>query len=298
MAIMKHDMKAILGEDFFKEEVRCDYLVSAEMKRIWAVLMDMYLAFSEVCDKYGFKYYVVWGSLLGAIRHNGFIPWDDDFDVAMPRADYNEFLKVAKNDFPHPLFLQTPMSDPGYFVSWAKIRNSTTTGISKMLSHRNFNQGLYFDIFPMDDCNKNTMVEEREEIYKRVKRLGVAMRLGNPFLGEKQLQDQETYWTEDPMKDYREMEQIASAHKCLDDYYVAVLTTGDVRKKVWPKRLFEKTMLHKFESIEILIPVDYDELLTIQYGDYMKFPPIEQRGITHSDLIFNPDKPYIDYIIK
>ncbi len=290
-------MKAILGEDFFKEEVRCDYLVSAQMKRIWAVLMDMYLAFAEVCNQYGLKYYVVWGSLLGAIRHNGFIPWDDDFDVAMPREDYDVFLKVANNNFRHPLFLQTPYTDPGYFVSWAKLRNSTTTAISKMTNHRRFNQGMFFDIFPMDDCDVDKMVEEREEIFKRVKRLGVAMRHGNPMLGERQMQDELMYWTDNPEKEYEEMEKIASAHHGLQNYYVAVLTTGDVRKKVWPKDLFEKTISHKFENIEVLIPSGFEELLKIQYGDYLAFPPKERRGITHSDMIIDPDKPYTDYFI-
>ena len=60
-----HDMKAILGEDFFKEEVRCDYLVSTKMKRIWAVLLDMYLSFAEVCEKYGLKYFLIGGSVYG-----------------------------------------------------------------------------------------------------------------------------------------------------------------------------------------------------------------------------------------
>ena len=290
-------MKAILGEDFFKEEVRCEYRISEEMKLIWAVLMDMYLTFEEVCDKYGLKYYTVWGSLLGAIRHNGFIPWDDDFDVAMPRDDYNEFLSIAKNDFHHPIFLQTPYTDPGYYVSWAKLRNSTTTAISRMTNHRRFNQGLYFDIFPMDDCDLEHFVEEREEIYKRVKRLGVAMRYGNPMLGERQLQDEITYWTDNPLAEFEAMEKIASSHSGLPNCYVAVLTTGDVRKKVWPKRLFEKTEKHRFENIFVTIPAGYDELLTIQYGDYMKYPPVEQRGITHSDLIFDPNKPYPEYYI-
>ena len=93
------------------------------------------------------------------------------------------------------------------------------------------------------------------------------------------------------------MERIASSHHGLQDYYVAVLTTGDVRKKVWPKRLFEKTMICKFESIDVVIPIGYEELLTIQYGDYLKYPPIEERGVSHSDLIFNPDKPYSDFFI-
>ena len=150
MAIMKHDMKAILGEDFFKEEVRCEYIVSAEMKRIWAVLLDMYLSFAEVCEKYGLKYFVIGGTLLGAIRHEGFIPWDDDLDVGMMREDYEKFLRIASNEFQEPLFFQTPYTDDGYFVSWVKIRNSSTTGLSRATCHRRFNQGLYLDIFPID----------------------------------------------------------------------------------------------------------------------------------------------------
>lgn len=296
-AIMKHDMKAILGEDFFKEEIRCEYLVSSEMKLIWAVLIDMYLAFAEVCEKYGLRYYVVWGSLLGAVRHNGFIPWDDDFDVAMPREDYDEFLKIAKKHFHSPLFLQTPYTDPGYFVSWAKLRNSTTTAISKMTNHRRFNQGLFFDIFPMDDCDVDKMVEEREEIYIRLKRLGVAMRYGNPFLGERQIQDEKKYWTDNPLKEYEEMEKIASSHSGMDNYYVAVLTAGDLIKKVWPKKLFEKSKKHVFENIEVIIPAGYDELLTISYGNYMQYPPVEKRGVKHDDLIFDPHKAYSEYFI-
>ena len=275
----KHDMKEILGEDFFKEEVRCDYLVSAEMKRIWAVLIDMYLAFAEVCDKYGLKYYVIWGSLLGAIRHNGFIPWDDDFDVAMPRDDYNRFLKLAEKDFNYPLFLQTPYTDPGYYVSWAKLRNSTTTAISKKTSHRRFNQGLYLDIFPLDDCDKESVVVEKNEIYKLVKKLGVAMRHGNPFLDERQLRDEITYWTDKPLQDFEEMERIASSHSTQEDYIVA------------------RTVKHKFENIEVVIPELYDEYLKIQYGDYMSYPPVELRGEAHSDITFNPDKPYTEYLI-
>ncbi len=292
-----HDMKEILGEDFFKEEVRCDYLVTAEMKQVWAVLIDMYLAFVSVCEKYGLRYYVIWGALLGAVRHNGFIPWDDDFDVGMPREDYNKLFDVARGDFSYPLFLQSPYTDPGYFLSYNKLRNSTTTAMPYVTNHRRFNQGIPFDIFPMDDCDTNTMVIEREEIYKRVKRLGVAMRYGNPLLGERQLQDQITYWTDNPMREYEEMERIASSHHNTKDYYVAVLTTGDVRKKVWPKRLFESTVKHKFESIEIEIPSNYDELLTIQYGDYMKFPEPEQRGVKHDLLLWDPNKPYAEFLI-
>ena len=151
-----HDMKSILGEDFFKEEERCDYLVSSKMKRIWAVELDMYLSFAEICEKYGLKYFVLGGTMLGAVRHNGFIPWDDDLDVGMLREDYEKFLRLATKEIKHPLFLQTPYNDPESFLSWAKIRNSTTTAVSRVTSHRRFNQGLFLDILPLDFCDPNT----------------------------------------------------------------------------------------------------------------------------------------------
>lgn len=75
MPVMKHDdMRAILGEDFFKEEIKCGYFIPAYMKRNWAIQLDLYLTVSEICEKHGLKYFVLFGGLLGAIRHNGFIP--------------------------------------------------------------------------------------------------------------------------------------------------------------------------------------------------------------------------------
>ena len=295
----KHDMKAILGEDFFKEEVRCNYLVSAEMKRIWAVLLDMYLTFAEVCDKYGFRYCVMGGTLLGAIRHNGFIPWDDDFDVLMPRDDYNRFIKIASNDFSHPLFLQTPYSDPGYYVSWIKLRNSTTTGISKHTCHRKFNQGLYFDIFPMDYCDPKTIEEDTNEINVLNKKMGAYMRRGSCLLNERQKQDEITYYTDNPLEVWNRIQEIASNKKYHNSEFVCnTVYTGDpYTLRMHPISCYSEMIDHKFEGITVKIPVGYDKILSIMYGDYMKFPPIEMRGERHADLIFDPDKPYTEYLI-
>ena len=127
MAIMKHDMKAILGEDFFKEEVRCDYLVSAEIKRVFAVLIDIYLTFAELCDKHGLRYFANSGMLLGAIRHKGFIPWDDDLDVAMPREDYDKFMEIAPKELEKPFFLRTPFTDTNSFFSTMVLMNLSTS---------------------------------------------------------------------------------------------------------------------------------------------------------------------------
>ena len=97
-AKMKHDMKAILGEDFFKDEVKCDYHIPAYMKMNWAIQLDLFMTLAELCDEHGLSYFANSGMLLGAIRHNGFIHWDDELDVAMTREDYNKLMEIAPKE--------------------------------------------------------------------------------------------------------------------------------------------------------------------------------------------------------
>lgn len=299
-AIMKHDMKAILGEDFFKDEVRCEYLVSSKMKRIWAVLLDMYLAFAEVCDKYKLKYFVLGGSLLGAIRHNGFIPWDDDLDVGMLREDYERFLQIAPQEFSSPLFFQTPYTDSEYFVSWAKIRNTTTTAFSKATCHRSFNQGLFLDVFPMDYVNLDTVEEERRQIYNLIKKCGAYMRKGSKFLNDRQKHDEITYFTDNPLREWESIQKIASNTEYKGSGIIScpVTTMESLEKILFPASIFDKAAKHPFENIEVSIPCGWDELLKIQFGNYTEFPPIKDRGARHSDIFFDPDHPYTEYLGK
>ena len=129
--------KGVITRQFLQEEVDHDFLVDENRKKLWAVMLDMIAEFDKVCKKYGFSYYMIYGALLGAVRHKGFIPWDDDFDVAMPRNDYERFIRLS-DEFKHPYFLQTPYTDPGYYYSFAKIRNSNTTGVVEMFEYSKF----------------------------------------------------------------------------------------------------------------------------------------------------------------
>ena len=130
-----------MPELFFREETRCDFLITEERKNILAISLDLFFEFEKVCKKHNLKYYLFYGSLLGAVRHHGFIPWDDDFDVAMPRKDYEELLRLY-DEFSFPYFLQSPLSDGKCFFSYATLRNSNTSKVSKKLCYNGHNEGI------------------------------------------------------------------------------------------------------------------------------------------------------------
>lgn len=126
------------------------YLTQSEMDALHAIQLDMLLEFDRVCKALGLHYHLAAGTLLGAIRHEGFIPWDDDIDVAMPRRDYNRFLKEAPSLLSAELFLQHWRSDPGFAEQFAKLRREGSE-FRELGRHRaNHHHGIYVDIFPFD----------------------------------------------------------------------------------------------------------------------------------------------------
>ena len=168
---------------FLEEEERNGFLVTRERKKLWIVILDLFLEFKRVCDKYGLRYYPCYGFLLGAVRHHGFIPWDDDLDVCMPRNDYERFLKLSY-EFRNPYFLQIPETDPGYFYGMAKIRNSNTTAIIQMFHYQGFNHGVWFSVFPMDNWVLDGGETQFLQIKKHLTDCSTYMRKTNPYLSE------------------------------------------------------------------------------------------------------------------
>lgn len=298
MAVMKHDMKAILGEDFFKEEVKLDYKVSSEQKMIWAMQMDLYLVFEEICKKYGLKYYVMFGSLLGAIRHNGFIPWDDDIDVAMPRKDYDIFMKVAPNELEEPYALQCPYTYPNCYITNITLRNSMGTFTPIRFKTLDYNKGIPMDVFPLDYCNPDTLAQDQEKILEHILRCSSWMNLKNPNLTLEEKSKYLKYKTDNPLLDWEMIQKIASNPEYEGSEYLVQTvvivkrwygTASPILRSEW----FEKTEMHQFETIKVSIPSGWDKTLSKLYGDnYMQFPPMHERGSINSSLIVDPYTPY------
>lgn len=289
--------KGIIKEDFLREEVRNDFFVTRDRKKIWIVLLDLMLTFDEVCKKHNFTYFLEAGSLLGAIRHKGFIPWDDDVDVLMPREDYNKFMTLS-NEFKYPYFLQTPYTDDGYFYSFAKIRNSNTTGLVKMFGYQNFNHGIWLSIFPIDNWD----VKGGEERYSKIKKLNMDnstyMRISNPYLSEKDQDRVKNYCGRDPFETIKELDEIAQECNGHKTSFVTVGSTAVISysRKLWYAEDFASAIEWDYEGFKFPVPIGYDRFLKIMYGDYMVFPPVEQRGLHHDGTIFNADIPYREYL--
>jgi lipopolysaccharide cholinephosphotransferase len=115
-------------------------------------MLELLKAFDAVCKKHDLTYWLDHGTLLGAVRHEGFIPWDDDLDVTMPREDYERFLGLASKELPGWIFLQTKESDPTVPVHYAKLRDRTSTYIDRWEEGRKiaYHQGIFIDIFPVN----------------------------------------------------------------------------------------------------------------------------------------------------
>ena len=133
-----------LPKKFWNEEIRDEYLVSAEMKKVWAIEMDLYRVLARIMDKHHLRYFTDGGTILGGVRHKGFIPWDDDFDICVPREDYEKLHQLA-SEFKSPYFLQSTVTDPEYGYSFMRLRNSNTSVVVKPYTHAKFNQGKYGD---------------------------------------------------------------------------------------------------------------------------------------------------------
>lgn len=149
-----------LDESFFLEEERCDYVVKPEMKQLWAVLLDLMVQFDKVCKKNGVKYFLDSGTLLGAVRHKEFIPWDNDVDVIMFRSEYDKLCKVAPTEFSAPYFWQTNETDPGSLRRHAQLRNSLTTCLlcnemENGVPEYGYNQGAFLNVFILDEIPDN-----------------------------------------------------------------------------------------------------------------------------------------------
>lgn len=163
--------KHIFPETFFNEEDRLGFHIDRQRKELWAIELDMLYELDRVCKKLGISYFLEAGTLLGAARDGHFIPWDDDIDVSMLRKEYDRFLKEAPEEFHEPYFLQTGYTEKDYFRGHSQLRRSDTCAILPgELGQVSFNQGIFLDIFVLDELfpeKLESQYRERKELFRK-----------------------------------------------------------------------------------------------------------------------------------
>ncbi len=284
----------LLPVEFFKEEYIDGFWVDEKRKKIWAVALDLLLEFDRVCKKHNLRYYVMYGSLLGVIRHEGgFIPWDDDMDVCMPREDYEKMLALT-GEFNFPYFLQTPYNDEGYCATWIKLRNCNTSAISYAFRYEKFNLGIGLDIYPLDKCVKEGYEDRYEEIKKIALQCSGFMRRSNPSPSEEDKKRMDMCKEESAICLYEKIQKIARQFENIKTEYMAlaVLTIYEAPRFLYRAEDFEEIEYREICGYKFPIPKNYDNILRTTYGNYMEFPPEEERGKWHGRTVIEPDVPY------
>ena len=308
---MNLPIKIELPEGFLNEEVRCGYTVNEKMKAVWAVELDLLNELARVCSKYDIKYFADGGTLLGAIRHKGYIPWDDDIDVAMFRSDYEKLCRIAKDEFITPYFFQTEYTDPSSLRGHAQLRNSYTTGILRddFMGFHTFNQGIFIDVFPIDAVPSDDTLMEKK-IHNVKKYLKSAKRLAclgsrydycsNPI--KNIIKKLEFYCFSGTLKKYvnykkyyQKYEEECKTFNDNNTEKVAKFFGIPFKKnRVWYREDFLKTENWRFEMLEIPVPIGYKRILDIFFGSDWLTP--KKVDGAHSGVIFDTYTPYTKYL--
>lgn len=263
---------------------------------------DLLCCFIEICDKLNLNYFLVCGSALGAARHNGFIPWDDDLDVGMYREDYNKFMELAPKFLPEGVFLQNYKTDSKYPHIFSKLRNSNTTYIEKAFSHINMNHGIFIDIFPLDGYPSESVEQKKVKLMERIfLNIHSTAFVLNPQATFKSKMAYNFLKAIGAHKRFGSLNRILELFKSKYSIEKSDLIRDlgtDHKCEFIPKVYFGKGTDTMFEGIKVRVPENLDGYLTSLYGDWRTPPPPEKQKGHHLYDICDTEKPYTYYLKK
>lgn len=259
------------------------------LKRLQETQIEILEEIVRICDKYHLRYFLTYGTLIGAIRHRGFIPWDDDLDIGMPRDDFEKFTQVAKSELKEEYYLQNTDTESEYWQPFAKIRKNGTlfeeASISGMSD--NIHKGIFVDIFPFDYVKKNNgLFVHMQSILVRAINETMYFKAGVFEKKEKlRYKKLDMFLKCFSMKTLCNMQRkIASIQNQTKSKYLADFNSSrHYLAAIFPLALFMPLQDGEFAGRKFKIPKEYDTYLRIIYGDYMKLPREEER-VNHRTL--------------
>ena len=277
------------------------------MNEVQTHLLKIFKEFVRVCEKHHLRYFVDSGTLIGALRHKGFVPWDDDIDVMMPREDFDKYIKLQSEYEGTPYFIQTWRSDPHYTYCFAKLRDSSTTFIENFYVNHHINHGLWIDIFVLDGVSYKE--KPREKFAHRFRftwymnYMSYLPQLTRKFHKETFFKDLGLnivgclFYIMDPFHlRNRIVEKYMKHHKLEKSKMVANYYDFKPKKQAMRKELFDEYIQVPFEDMMVNAPKGYDEYLTILYGDWRTPPPKEKQIGMHFDKGMSMTQGYKEYM--
>ena len=268
-----------------------------DLKKVQEIELEILVEFDRICREHDIPYFLDSGTALGAIRHGGFIPWDDDIDVGMMREDYEKFLSIAPKELNSKYFLQTLETDPECPCLFAKIRKNGTVYQENNKTGMKMHMGIWIDIFPFDYIS-NSQTEQSQLIAKGKKYKNLFMLQKIPHVYARGKQNALRFYSKAvirklshlllkviPANYYvNKINNIIEQGKTSKDYVTCYYYGNPI---VWRTDKLIPVGRIMFEGKEFLSVRDSDYYLKVQYGDYMQLPPEEKR-VGHRPL-------FVDY---
>lgn len=254
------------------------------LRRLQLTELEILDEIVRICNKHHLRYYLAEGTLLGAVRHHGFIPWDDDLDVAMPREDYDKFLKLCETELDPQYYAHSLHTDEEYWLIFAKIRKKGTLLNEYPIRHLPLSKGIYVDIFPLDHVKseaglikrlRTKCIKKTYAVISYKKGMDLPM---TPFI-------RMVLFLTRPISIGRlakfAEKLMRKQNKSKAEYYVNYGSYYRTVKQTIPKSKYEPAVEMLFEGKLYTVPNDYDYVLRRAYGDYMQLPPVEKRAQQH-----------------
>lgn len=269
-------------------------MADVNLAPVWAATLEIYREVARICDRHHLRYYLTDGSAIGAVRHHGFIPWDDDFDMSMPREDYRKFIAYARAELPPHLKFLNWENCPEFCFLFGKVQDcrrdmveSVERDCGYMLSN-----GLYIDIIPIDGYPTSVLEKEFVKIYTYLLRalwrakFGIfrnQSRKGKLLCVLGHVFSMFVPWIRYPEQIMARCEKLLCRHAFSESentQRASVFLTG-LNRSPLPKSWWGKATMCAFCDIQVPLPHDYDSYLHFYFGEYMKLPPPEKRKPSH-----------------
>lgn len=249
----------------------------------------------RICREHDLKYYMLGGTMLGAIRHKGFIPWDDDIDLGMPREDYEKFLQVAPKELSPHLKVVNYRNDPNFMYYITRILDTETRVVEERIGNENKYTHASIDIFPVDGTPNNALLRKiyffrvlyhralmslcyKDSIDRKRKRGGAEKAL--LWVMERIPVEKMTT----PYKQKCKIDKLLRSQKVEGSKYIGNIMGAYRTREIVPAEYYGEGKLYDFEDIQLVGMDMYHEYLTYTYGDYMQLPPEDKRK-THFKIL-------------